>query len=100
MNPRGETGGHFVVVLEATESGVLCVDGTTAETRQLSWRDFDRQWSGFVAHLTSTRGLIAYASAALLSGFVCGLCIAVLEWRRESVRASAPVRIQQGTHRC
>lgn len=53
VNHRAEAGGHFVVVIAADSDGVRYVDGTTAETRSVSWRDFQRKWSGIVAYKRS-----------------------------------------------
>jgi len=50
VDVRGSTQGHFVVVTHADENGVELVDGTTVLTRSIPWREFQRTWSGYVAH--------------------------------------------------
>ncbi len=78
---RGQTSGHFVVVTHATPEGVRFIDGTTAETREFTWRDFQRDWSGNVAYREPTLGgnsAVVSMSAALVVGMACGLGIVQL----------------------
>ena len=49
-NLHGRTAGHFVVVVATDEANVTYVDGTAAETMNVTWRDFQRKWTGVVAY--------------------------------------------------
>ena len=53
MGPRGDVQGHFVLVLQAGTSGVKTMDGTTAIIHDTGWRDFEREWTGYLAYPTA-----------------------------------------------
>ena len=71
---RGESGGHFVVVLRADDNGLTIVDGTTADTRITPWRDFERRWSGYVMYVSRGSTVVEWAptAAALAAGALLG----------------------------
>lgn len=43
-----EAPGHYVLVLKTTPDGVEYMDGTTGVIREVSWREFQRRWSGYL----------------------------------------------------
>jgi len=55
VTPRGNDIGHFVLVLSTTDSRVTYFDGTTAETSDVPWSEFESMWSGYVAYLPTSR---------------------------------------------
>jgi len=75
VSPRGETSGHFVLVLKTdSEDGVDCIDGTTAEPQTIPWSDFSRDWSGHVLAIATrsplSHGLrVAACGVAMLLGY-------------------------------
>lgn len=72
--------GHFVLVLKTTDEGVSYVDGTTALMQSRSWRDFEREWSGYILYRDGGAGMsraMTWASVALnlALGFALGLVL-------------------------
>jgi hypothetical protein len=45
---RGDKKGHFVLVTIADDNDVSYVDGTTAVPQTVPWREFERDWTGYV----------------------------------------------------
>jgi len=69
----GKAGGHFVVVFDTDDEGVHYVDGTTAETFHVSWRKFERSWSGYIVcpyESKVTNWLLSFSS--FLVGAIAG----------------------------
>ena len=69
---EGDVGGHFVVVTRTTPSSVEFVDGTTVMTHVLDWRQFQRKWSGFVAHREADGSPWFLDVLAFVCGIVAG----------------------------
>jgi hypothetical protein len=66
---RGEASGHYVVVTNVNEQQVTYVDGTTAETRSVSWEDFNKLWTGFVlVHDRTNYARLPISAIALFVG--------------------------------
>lgn len=79
LDGRAASVGHFVVVLRCTADEVLCMDGTTGDIQSMSWRDFQRAWTGYVL---CSRGqsrpgfaLLAFAMAGTLAALTVDLML-------------------------
>jgi hypothetical protein len=70
----GQAGGHFVVVTHTDDESVSYVDGSTAQSHTVTWRDFNKEWSGYAAYLDNPGG---FAIAGIVAGFFAG---AVIGW--------------------
>jgi hypothetical protein len=72
-SPRGETRGHFVLITGTDADGVSYVDGTTAEPYTRPWKEFKRQWTGYIiykkksGHLFWSLFLLATATGWLIA---------------------------------
>ena len=55
FSPRGNNVGHFVLVLATMDDRVTYFDGTTAETTDVPWSEFEGMWSGYVAYSPTSR---------------------------------------------
>jgi peptidase C39-like protein len=83
---KGGAQGHFVIVTQTDDNTVQFIDGTTVLTRSLSWREFQRNWSGYVAHRTSTEDWPGWPVLALVGGVISGLIVdRILLWRRNAL---------------
>jgi hypothetical protein len=71
---NGTVGGHFVLVTRVLTQGVEIVDGTTAETRVLSWSQLHKSWSGFCAYCSDAMPP-TWPIVALAVGCVCGVLL-------------------------
>lgn len=91
VTPSGESAGHFVVVTRADRDKVRYVDGTTAEAREVPWREFRRAWSGFAA-FRSGRGALSWNDhvAAFIVGLAGGWGVELLSRRRRPSLAARP----------
>ncbi len=76
----GEAGGHYVVITRAVGHGVRYIDGTTLETKEANWAEFQKDWSGFIAHLDPAIPTSAWQSEYGLSilSFLGGAFLAML----------------------
>ncbi|WP_417393243.1 cysteine peptidase family C39 domain-containing protein [Gimesia sp.] len=69
----GSTQGHYVVIFETDVEGVHYLDGTTAESFHISWREFERAWSGYAVYpYESTSTNLFLVLLSLVTGATCG----------------------------
>jgi hypothetical protein len=52
---RGESSGHFIVLLRVDEERCVYIDGSTAELKTRSREDLLRDWTGYAAYATPSR---------------------------------------------
>jgi hypothetical protein len=77
VSVRGQSGGHFAVVLHTEGDEVWYVDGTLGEIASMSWGNFERVWSGYVLYVKRRPDPLMWlwTGGALVGGVLLGLAV-------------------------
>jgi len=91
---EGDSGGHFVLVLDTTDDAVTVMDGTTATITRRNWREFNQRWSGCVLlvkpPLSAFQELLVWASCLGLGGALGYVVNGWLSRRRTAGKTAPP----------
>jgi hypothetical protein len=74
---KGQTRGHFILVLATSTNRVTYVDGTTAQIKSVDWAKFQKEWSGSALVLIPDNPLVTCQTFVVLNSLVLALGVVV-----------------------
>ncbi|MEQ8856531.1 cysteine peptidase family C39 domain-containing protein [Gimesia sp.] len=83
VNFSGSRSGHFVVIYDTDDKGVKYLDGTTGELMFVTWRNFERSWSGYAVFPIKSH---QFDKSLSVFSFLCGAMCGYLFTHRKSKR--------------
>ncbi|MGH2510780.1 MAG: cysteine peptidase family C39 domain-containing protein, partial [Ktedonobacteraceae bacterium] len=92
MSQKGESPGHFVLVLKTDSENIEFMDGTSGVLRSISWREFQRRWSGYVMFASRADPFSSwiFPSLSILGGAFIGAFLDRYMLRKTVSKKSSP----------